>query len=162
MRVQPSAAILLFVALTLSSCQPAAEQTEADVAAIQAVAKEWMPAVKAGDVARLVAMYTDDAVRMPPGAPAIAGKEVIKEAFRGLFEEFSAELTWPTGEEEIVVADGWAFHRDTYTVRLTPVAGGEVIEESGKVLVIFQQLPDGSWKHAREIWNRDNPPSGME
>jgi len=162
MRVQPSAAILLFVALTLSSCQPAAEQTEADVAAIQAAAKEWMPAVKAGDVARVVAMYTDDAVRMPPGAPAYAGKEAIEEAFRGFFEEFSSEGTWPTKEAEIVVADGWAFHRDTYTARHTPVAGGEVIEESGKVLVIWQKQPDGSWKHAREIWNRDNPPPSME
>lgn len=162
MRVQPSAAILLFVALTLSSCQPAAEQTEADVAAIQAVAKEWIAAVNAGDVARMVAEYTDDAVRMPPGAPAYAGKEAIEEAFRGLFEQFSAEITWSTGKEEIVVADGWAFHRDKYTARLTPVAGGEVIEEVGKVIVIFQQQPDGSWKHAREIWNRDNPPPGME
>ncbi len=162
MRVQPSAAILLFVALTLSSCQPAAEQTEADVAAIQAVAKEWIAAFSAGDVARLVALYTDDAVRMPPGAPANAGKEAIQEAFRGLLERFSAELTWPTEEEELVVADGWAFHRDKYTARLTPVAGGEVIEEVGKVIVIFQQQPDGSWKHAREIWNFDKPSPSME
>ncbi len=162
MRVQPSAAILLFVALTLSSCQPAAEQKEADVAAIQAVAKEWIAALNAGDVARLVAEYTDDAVRMPPGAPAYAGKEAIEEAFRGFFEQFSAEITWPTGKEEIVVADGWAFHRDKYTARLTPVAGGEVIEEVGKVIFIFHQQSDGSWKLALEIWNLDNPPSGME
>ena len=162
MRVQPSAAILLFVALTLSSCRPAAEETEADVAAIQAVAAEWIAAVNAGDLARVVAEYTDDAVRMPPGRPAYVGKEAIEEDFRGSFEQFSAEFTWPTEEEEIVVADGWAFHRDNYTARLTPVAGGEVIEVVGKVIVIFQQQPDGSWKHAREIWNSDNPPPAME
>ncbi len=59
------------------------------------------------------------------------------------------------------MADGWAFHRGTYTIRLTPVAGGEVIGENGKVIVIFQKQPDGSWKIAREIWNRDNPPQGV-
>ena len=162
MRVQPSAAILLFVALTLSTCQRAPEQTEADLAAIQALEEDWSAAFVAGNVAGLVATYTDGAVRMPPGAPAYTGREAIEEAFRGLFERFSAELTWPTEEEELVVADGWAFHRDKYTIRLTPVAGGEVLEERGKVIVIYQLQADGSWKVSHEIWNRDNPPSGME
>jgi uncharacterized protein (TIGR02246 family) len=149
----------LVFALASTACQAPAQEagplSEEDAAAIQALVDEWTVAFNAGDVAGLVALYTDDAVRMPPNAPAYTGREAIEEAFSGLFEQFSGELTWPT--EEIVVADGWAFHRGTYTARLAPVAGDDVIEESGKVIVIFQQQPNGSWKVAREIWNSDLP-----
>ena len=160
MRVQLTSVILLFVALALSTCQRAPEQTQAEEAAIQVLSEEWAAAFNAGDVAGLVELYTEDVVRMPPGAPASTGREAVEETFRGLFEQFSGELTWPT--EEIVVTDGWAFHRGTYTARLTPVAGGEVMEQGGKVLVICQRQPDGSWKIAREIWNHDNPPPSKE
>ena len=151
---------LAAIGLLLAFATPALAQEQDDAAAIQTLTEEWTAAFNAGDATTLAAWYADDAVRMPPNAPAYTGPEAAKEAFRRLFEQFSGELTWPT--EEIVVADGWAFHRGTYTIRLTPVAGGEVIGESGKVIVIFRRQPDGSWKIAREIWNRDNPPQGMD
>ena len=151
MRIQPSVAILPFIALTLSSCQPASEQTEADVAAIQALTEEWSAAFNAGDVARIVALYTDDAIRMPPGAPTYTGIEAIEQVWSGIFEQYSGNLAWPT--EEIVVAGNWGFHRGTYTATLTPLAAGEVEKQDGKVLVICRKQADGSWKLAREIWN---------
>ena len=158
MRIQTSAAILLFAALTLSACQPAVEQTEADVAAIQALVQAWVAAVEAGDVAGILALYTDDIVQMPPDKPANRGKQAIEEYYRPGFELFSVEATWPVeGTEEIIVADGWAFHVSEYILRVTPKAGGETIEERGKIIEICRQQPDGSWKFAREIWNRNSP-----
>jgi uncharacterized protein (TIGR02246 family) len=163
MRTQSSAVILLLVAFTLSACQPAAEQTEADVAAIQAVLEEWGAALETGDFAAMAALRTDDVVRMPPDEPVSRGKQAAEDFFRGVFEQFSVEGTWPVeGTEEIVVADGWAFHLSEYILRFSPKAGGEAIEERGKIIVICQQQPDGSWKIAREIWNRNNRPLGME
>ena len=163
MRVQPSAVILILVAFTLSACQSAAEQTEADVAAIRALTEAWGAAVETGDVAALVALRTDDVVRMPPDEPVSRGKQAVEGFFRGVFEQFSVEGTWPVdGTEEIVVADGWAFHLSEYVLRISPKAGGEAIEERGKIIVICQQQPDGSWKIAREIWNRNDRPPGME
>ncbi len=159
MRIKSSAVILLFVALTLSACQPAAERTEADVAAIQALVQAWGAAAEAGDVAQVVALYTDDIVQMPPDAPANRGKQAIEEYYGGAFELFSVGVTWPVeGTEEIVVADGWAFHLSEYILMFTPKAGGEAIEQRGKIIEICQQQPDGSWKFAREIWNRNSPP----
>jgi uncharacterized protein (TIGR02246 family) len=159
MRIQPIAVILLFVALILSACQPAAERTEADVAAIQALTVAWGEAVEAGDIAALVALRTDDVVQMPPDAPTAKGKQPLEDFYNGLFGQFSVEGTWPVeGTEEIVVADGWAFHLGEYILRISPKAGGEAIEERGKIVVICQQQADGSWKLAREIWNRNSPP----
>jgi uncharacterized protein (TIGR02246 family) len=160
MRIQTSAVILLFVALILSACQLAVKQTEADVAAIQALVEAWGAAIEAGDVAGVVALYTDDIVRMSPDAPAIRGKQAIEAIYLGVFEQFSVGLIWPVeGTEEIIVADDWAFHLSEYTLKVTPKAGGETIEERGKIIEICQQQPDGSWKFAREIWNRNSPQS---
>jgi len=125
MKVQSSAAIFLFVAFTLSACQPAAEQTEADVAAIRALTEVWGAALQTGDVAAMAALRTDDVVRMPPDEPVSRGKQAVEDFFRGVFEQFSVEGTWPVeGTEEIVVADGWAFHLSEYILRISPKAGG--------------------------------------
>ena len=163
MRLQPSAVVLLFVVLFLSACQPVAEQTEADVAAIEALVEEWHAARETGDVAAMVALRTNDVVRMPPGAPTSRGKQAVEDFFRGLFEQFWVEGAWPVeGTEEIVVADGWAFHLSEYMLKLIPKAGGEPSEMRGNIMVIFRQQSDGSWKIAREIWNQDDPPPSMK
>ena len=95
---------------------------------------------------------------MPPDAPANRGKQAIEEYYRGGFELFSVGVTWPVeGTEEIIVADGWAFHLSEYILRFAPKAGGETIEYRGKIIEICRQQPDGSWKFAREIWNRNSP-----
>ncbi len=163
MRVQPSAVILLLVSVALFACQPDTEQTEADVAAIRAVIAAWGAATEAGDIAALVALRTDDVVRMPPDELVSKGKQALEDFYHGIFEQFSVEGTWPVeGTEEIVVADGWAFHLSEYILKISPKAGGETMEERGKIIAICQQQPDGSWKIAREIWNRNNPPLSME
>ena len=147
--------------LALLSCapqtQPVAEEvvsTEADVAAIRALAEQWIATFEAGDVEGLVALYTEDAVRLPPDGPSYSGTAAFEEYFRGIFEKFSFEGVWPVeGTEEIIVADGWAYHLSEYIVMATPKEGGETVEEKGNVLEIIQRQSDGSWKFAREIWN---------
>jgi ketosteroid isomerase-like protein len=160
----------LALALIFLTCaqqpQPIIEEVaniDGDVAAIHALTEAWGVAVEADDVAALIALRTDDVVQMPPDAPASRGKQALEDFYRGLFEHFSVEGTWPVeGTEEIVVADGWAFHLSEYILRTRPKAGGEATEERGKIIIICRQQPDGTWKFAREIWNRNNPPPGME
>ena len=99
MRVQSSAAILLFVAFTLFACQPVAEQTEVDVAVAEEAAlreadAEWLKAFEAKDVEGMVSFYAVEASVFPPNAPIVSGREAI----RGMWEELVAnpgfELTW--------------------------------------------------------------------
>ena len=157
-----SVCFLLFIVTAAASCavpdEPRADTSEADVAAIHAMTVRWSDAVVASDVDGVVACYTDDAVRMPPNAESYAGVEAIRGVFEGYFEEYSMEMNWPTKDEEIVVAEGWAFHSDNYTARMIPLAEGEAVGLDGKVIVLFQRQPDGSWKVAREIWNDNAPP----
>jgi ketosteroid isomerase-like protein len=55
--------------------------------------------------------------------------------------------------EEVRVAGDWAYSRGTYSATLTPKAGGEPREDSGKYLTILERQSDGSWKIARDCFN---------
>ena len=54
------------------------------------------------------------------------------------------------------MAGDWAFHLSEYVLKIMPKGDGEAMEERGKIIVIYQRQPDGSWKIAREIWNRNH------
>ena len=159
--------ILISVAVVLAACAPAAQEpaaeetpsTEADVEAIKELREEYNAAVEAGDVARVISLFADEAVLMPPNEPPATGKEATRSWYETLFEQFNVE-PFTSSAEEVEVTDDWAFDRGTYSITLTPKAGGEPAEDSGKFIAIFQRQTDGSWKVARGIWNSDNPPPG--
>ena len=145
---------LLMSAFALPACQPVTTQAEADLASIRALPKAWGTAMASENIPALVSLRADDVVRMPPDGPVAKGKPPLEDFYRGLFEQFSVEGNWPVeGTEEIVIADGWAFHASEYTLRLRPKDGGETTEIHGKIIAICRQQPDGTWKIAREIWN---------
>ncbi|MEE8349277.1 MAG: SgcJ/EcaC family oxidoreductase [Acidobacteriota bacterium] len=159
--------VFVFVSfiLTVASCTPTGEgpvaevdTTEADVEAINQLPANYAAAENAGDLDGVVAVFTDDAIRMPPNAPALIGKESIRSWMQATFDENTHQLYNPL--EEVQVSGDLAFGRGTYTTTMTPKAGGEPIQDEGKYLVIFQKQPDGSWKAIRDTWNSDNPPPG--
>ncbi len=147
-------AVLIF--LVLSGCAPTME-VEREKDAIQAMAEEFVRAINEGDAETLVALFTDDAVRMPPNEPAVTGKEALEAQYRAEFAQFDIDLNWTL--EEIVVVGEWAYYRAGYTVSVTPRAGGESAREIGKILDILERGSGGSWKIARHIWNLDSPPT---
>ncbi len=152
--------LLTSMSFTILSCKGQTEKVdvEDDILAIQKLIEEWSLAAEAGNLEKIMDMYIDDIVRFPPDAPVVKGKKAVEEMYRSGFELFTVEAEWPVeGTEEIIVADGWAFHMSEYIEWFTPKAGGDKIEEEGKVIVILQKQTDGSWKFAREIWNRNSP-----
>ena len=143
------------LALTLVSfvaCQPPgpAELSEEDIAAIEASAQAWLDAVRASDWPAVAAMYTDDAVFMPPNEPAVVGRDSIL----AWFEAFP-----PIGDVdiEVVEIDGrgeLVYVRGTYELTITPEGLGP-IADSGKWLEIRRKQADGSWPLSRDIFNSD-------
>ena len=94
---------------------------------------------------------------MGPNAPAVVGKAAIEKRNRGMnqaldFERFTIHL------EEVQVAGDWGYARGTYSLSVTPKAGGETAFDNGKWLKIFKRQPDGSWKIFRNCFNSDVPP----
>ncbi len=158
--------ILISMVVALAACAPATQEpaaeeppcTEADMEAINKVLEQEVAAINAGDVEAFAALFTDDAVLMAPGEPAVIGTEAVRSWAQDFSDQFTVQYT--VTSEEIVVAGNWAFQRLSFTLTLTPAAGGDPIREGAKAIHIYLRQPDGSWKIARDVWNTDNPPPG--
>ncbi len=148
--------LVLMLCFTLG-CQQQSDviDVEADTAAIIELMNKFTEAVNDGDLEQWISLWTDDGVRMAPGAPATVGKENIREEVRDRFESFTVVETINT--EEVKVAGDWGFARGTYTFIMTPKTGGDSIEGVGKYLSILQRQADGSWKFTRDCFNSNEP-----
>ena len=133
-----------------------------DVIAIEKVLNQYAVAVNTGDLELYLSLHTDDVVKMPPNAPATFGKEELRANMEPLFDDFTCEMTI-NGEETQVDGDlGYSWC--TYTLSITPKAGGETIiaEPDGKALGIYKRQADGSWKLSHDCYNSSVPPPPVE
>jgi uncharacterized protein (TIGR02246 family) len=153
MRVIP---IVLFL-LLLGACQPAADPgpamlTDADKVAIDAKTQAFVNGVNAGDWAAVAATYTEDAILLPPNAPAVRGPSAI-EAF---FAEFPPISDFTITNTEVEGAGDVAYVVGTYSMTITP-EGAEPIHDTGKFIEIRKKQADGSWPLHRDMYSSDAP-----
>lgn len=154
-----STVVLLFVAIAVIACAPAAEPpepeetatAEAELEAINKLREEFVRVNNTNNASAIATFYTDDTVVMPPNDQTITGKQGIESWHQTLWDQFTTELTVSHVETQVV--GDWAFDRATYTIKVTPKAGGESMEDAGRYLEILQKQADGSWRIARDIWS---------
>ena len=71
--------------------QKSKADVEADIQAIKDIVIEFNNAVSgAADIGKVMSLYADDAVWIPPNKPAAIGKEAIQRDEQQLHEEISA------------------------------------------------------------------------
>jgi uncharacterized protein (TIGR02246 family) len=120
------------------------EMTE-DERAIRAVVETWFAATKAGDLAAVLELMTDDVVFMVPGREPF-GKDAFAAAFQGMANmvmDGSSEIV------ELRVLGDWALVRNHIDLTVTP-PGGAPIRRSGYTLTILRKEPSGRWRLARD------------
>jgi len=141
-----------------SEAAAAAGLSDEDKASIRAVDTEWARAAKAGDGAAIAALYTSDAVLLPPGEPIVKG-----EAANKYWVDFANGFSGPTELNTMVVEGGGgvASAIGTYKMSLTPKKAGAkpLPTEEGKYIEVLKRQDDGSWKIAYDIWNPNAPPA---
>ena len=156
-------AYLASTLLVLTACAPAPappsepeDTSEADIAAIRQLGQDFADSINSDNMEQQLAVFADDAIRLPPNAPARIGIDVIRATQEVVYGTLNQEFTH--SDEEIEVMGDWAFVRGTYTYSATVKKGtdGVAVEPNiGKYLVIFQRQPDGQWKQSRAMWNTD-------
>jgi uncharacterized protein (TIGR02246 family) len=148
------AAGFVVVICTLASFAHAATPA-ADEAGIRAQTTSWLKAYNGGDAKAVAALYADDAILMPPGAPRVKGRAAILEFFT---KDIAASKAGgavfaidPKTEAGVSGNMGW--ESGTYVVT---VKGATV--ETGKFLSVSRKQ-DGKWLYLRDTWNADAPPA---
>lgn len=135
------------------------DSMEADIAAIKEVFNQYVVAVNTGDFDLWISLWTDDAVQMPPDTPARVGKEQIREAMKPGFDQMNLDMTINSIDDVKVYGD-LGIVRCTYTLKMTPKAGGETINAvpDAKDLSLWERQSDGSWKLIYDCNNSNVPP----
>src|SRR6185369_7072257 len=142
--------------LVLSACAPAASpaaDTTADEAALKAATSTWIEAYNAGEVEKMVALYEDDAVLMPPHAPVAQGHAAMRtflNAETAGAKAAGVKLVPGTSTAGVSGDTGW--ESGSYTV--TNASSATV--DSGSYLSVSHKL-NGKWLYHRDTWNSDQP-----
>lgn len=143
--------------LTCTNETPPTEQSiEKDKEMITAVSDARAEAFNNSDAAGIAEHFTEDAILMAPGVPAMEGREAVRDYYQSIFDEYETELD--SYYEEIKIDGDLAYGRGVATVRLVPKNGAESMESTSKYLNILQRQPDGTWKTTHDIWNSSDTP----
>jgi uncharacterized protein (TIGR02246 family) len=129
------------------------QDVDADVTAISHATRALLKAVNAGDLAGVLAVWSDDGVLMPPHHASVSGRDQIERYFTQIFERsrFSFSFT----DSRVVVDGDLAIERVEYSVRISARAGGAERQDAGKGVHIFRREAGGRWKLVMDIWNSD-------
>ena len=145
------------VSVALFSVALSARQADVGVAQVR---DAYLKASNAGDAKAIAALYTPDAVEMPPNEPMVKGRPAIESYYQKQMGQMSVKLALTAIETR--TAGEWGYDVGTYTQTLTPkTGGGKPIEDRGKYVVLLKKGADGKWLVSHAIYNSDLPPHAM-
>lgn len=134
--------------------RPAARAGGNPEASIRRVGQEWAEHWNAGDLDRLVAAYSEDAVYMPPHHAAVHGRGAIREYLKGPMQHGVGNLTYEV--TYIKRSGGLAYDVGRYSMTVPQDGGAR--QDHGKYLTVWKRQPDGRWKIVADSFSSDLTP----
>ena len=159
MRYTKMTCVMSFGTLLCACAQPSVDP-EAERAALRAAADAYHEAVQAQtvDMDRLVDLYADDGLMIPPNAPVEEGLQAVRNfatafsqmpGFAIRFEDTRAEVA-ASGDMGYTLADA---------VLSVEGPDGEPVQDQLRDFHLWKKQ-DGEWKVAIDIWNSELPLPG--
>ena len=138
------------VVVLLSSCSDGAK-TGDPARDITKLVQDLMTADNAGDIDRVLAFYTDDAILMPPDGANVVGKTAIREHYKKAFGEL--KLAIASMIDETHASGDWAVVRGTVSGTMTQNDDGTTQPLHDKFMAIVTRDAAGAWRFSRLIWS---------
>ena len=130
--------------MDLSQIHPAIEEGNA----------KFGESFRQGDSGAIAALYTEDAILLPPNLDMIQGKEGIEAFWSGAMQMGVKDAVLST--VNLVGMGDFVCEIGKYKLTIQP-EGQEAFEDRGKYLVIWMQAAEGNWKLHIDIWNTSMP-----
>jgi uncharacterized protein (TIGR02246 family) len=134
-------------------------QAHPQVVSVEQVAVQLGAAFNARDPAALAALYTEDAVLMPPGEPIVHGKAAIRAWFEQALPRLGAirvSLSAERTEGDLAVVTG-TFRVQPSAAELEVVTPTASSERVGKYILVLTRAGE-AWKILWDLWNLDQQP----
>jgi uncharacterized protein (TIGR02246 family) len=120
-------------------------------AVMEADNARWLAAYNTNNPAAFPAMYTKDAVLLPPGAQPVSGREAIGQFWESRLK--AGNRKDHTFEIVSIQQDGkYAYQVARWTVVVVKDTG-EPTKLTGNTVRIFERLPNGGWLTKVHIFN---------
>jgi uncharacterized protein (TIGR02246 family) len=117
---------------------------------IEAGNRRFMSAVERGDAAALAALYSQQAILLPPHSDFVSGGDAIRQFWQQVLELGIKQVALET--LEVQDYGDTAHEVGRYTLRM---GDGQPVD-SGKYLVVWRR-EGGTWKLHRDVWNTSRP-----
>ena len=118
---------------------------------------EWADLATAGrDVDKVVAYWTDDAVLMPPGQPAVVGKTALRAFVEGSFKVPGFKIHW-VSSKPVFSPDGKMAYMQATEELTAPGPDGALVTRSMHGVSIWRVDTDGQWRCTMDISNDAAP-----
>ncbi len=115
---------------------------------------QFIEALRRGDAAGCAAVYTADGRVFPTHSPMLCGRPAIQAFWQSAIDMGIRDATLETLDLEeqgdVVIETG------AYTLEIMP-PGGTVTKDEGNYVVIWKQLPEGTWKWHVDVFNTNLP-----
>ena len=115
-----------------------------------------LEASQSGDIDRIVSLFADDAVVMPPNDTTLFGKDEVRSWWEEYFQVFRVTSSVETARDVTVIGDQ-AFERTAFSVTIVPKQRGARIKDDIQSLIVWKRVTDGTWKISHQIWNSTKP-----
>jgi ketosteroid isomerase-like protein len=143
--------VLLAIAAGVSACGGPGEKAfgAADAQAIRQAASDLETAFNAKDMDRILSLYTENSVFMPPNKPLLRGREPLRGFYNTLLSAGARDLK--LNVDDVAGHGPIAYESGSYSMQTGPN------RDRGKFLFILRNM-DGQWKIEYTSWSSDLPP----
>ena len=111
--------------------------------------KAYQTALNASDADAVMKLYGANPIFMPQNAPAMVGRDAVREAYDQVFKTIKLTVRFEIHEVESLGDTAWG--RTTSQGKTRFLATGKEVEESNNELYVFKR-EDGGWKMHRYLF----------
>jgi ketosteroid isomerase-like protein len=132
------------------------EFTTRDAGSIRQQNDAFVAAFNEKAVPKVLNLYAENSVFMPPNQPIIRGKDALKNFYDEMMKQGATNLK--LNVDEVSGHGTIAYLSGTYEMDLKPASGGPG-RDRGKYLFVVRKMggATGSWKYEYTMWNSDLP-----
>jgi uncharacterized protein (TIGR02246 family) len=152
-----TAAALMASVVCMIPAVGSADASAYDEGAITVVISNYEDALNARSADQAVALYTDDAVMMPPYNQSVVGKAQVRKVYEAGTKTRALNLKF-TVDEVVQMSPEWAFVRTKSSGSSKVISTGAANAEANQELFILHKSGAGAWKIARYSFSNTNPP----
>ncbi len=119
---------------------------------VRSLCVAYASAVNASDSLAYSKLFTEDAIRMPPGTEPERGREQIRRGEQADYDHARLNIR-STPVDAIQLADGWIYGIAQVDGTATSHSDGSTSSFRATKAWLLQREPSGQWLIARQMWN---------